>query len=174
TRREIVLGAARMADVQQLAMKVLAQSADGLAAPSHLARRGFGDAAQQAQQARLAAAVAALHPQRLTCADLDIDAAEQFAIAAQAGELRGSQGHCRLRLPLNASHSIERVAAYQRMKSRIGMPRATALIASTTPTAIVSATMKASGPPASADSPASTSFHPVTIGFTRLSFLKRR
>src|SRR5207248_8247153 len=75
--REIVLQRARMPDVDELARILLAQPPDGRAAPAHFALRRRQQPAQDAQQARLAAAVGPGDAQQLTARERERHAAKE-------------------------------------------------------------------------------------------------
>src|SRR5262245_31096957 len=76
-----------MAEIHELARIVFAQRADRLALPAHLARRRRQQAAQDAQQAGLAAAVVARDAQRLAFLQSERQPAEQLPPAALALEI---------------------------------------------------------------------------------------
>src|SRR3954466_1388243 len=90
-RREIVLHRGCVADVDELARVVLSEAADGLALPAHLAGARPGEAAQDPQEARLAAAVRAGDAQQLAPEHDGPDPAKQDPCAAFAFELRRLQ-----------------------------------------------------------------------------------
>ena len=78
-----------MAAKRELRAEVIAERPDRLAVPSHRAPLGTCEAAEDAQQARLAAAVGPLHLQAFARRNLERQRGEKPPRSAQAFEVGG-------------------------------------------------------------------------------------